>query len=92
MLSRPVGPTTRKYGNLVPCMKELYRLGLTIKELENLFPVSKKWIRTQFGDDFNYRGPGIRSEEDRPTADQVIKILKKRGLSLEKLNKMKPVR
>ena len=86
MLVRPAGPTTRRYGHLVPCLKELYQLGLTIKDLEALFPVSRKWIRAQFGEDFEYRGPGLR--EKFPTADQVLRVLKKHGLTLEKLSRM----
>jgi len=70
-------------------MMELYHLGMTVLELQEVFPVSKKWIRAQFGDDFEYRGKGVRSVADRPTSDQVIAILKREKLSLAKLSKMK---
>ena len=89
MLAPPDGPTIRKYGYLIPRMEELYHLGLTMHELEILFPVSSNWIRAQFGEDFEYRGKGIRSRSERPTPDQVIECLECHGLTLGKLSKMK---
>jgi len=78
---------TEEFKHLVPAIVALYRAGLTIKQLEAMFPPSRQWIRNRLrekGVEFRKQGP--RKEEDRGVdPDLVLRILKKNRVNLKDL-------
>ena len=81
--------TTRKHGHLVPVLVDLYRCGLTVKQLAAMFPVSAKWIRARFTEakkaGFAFREPGPREAKEVPTVERIVAVLRKHGLKLDDL-------
>lgn len=77
----------KRHGHLDPVLAELYAAGCSIKQLEQMFRVSKKFIRglPRRVDGFKFRGIGPREASKMPTADQVIGVLKRHRLRLEDL-------
>ncbi len=80
---KQVTPLTRKYEPLLPCMFELYDLGLTIKQLGQIFPVSKKWLRVRFKAAKKKMRPAHARKGTDALIDQknVMRILKKHSVS-----------
>ena len=68
-LLRPEGPTPaeRSY-QLVECMEELYKSGLTLRDIVSLFPISLKWLRLRFQERKVKMRPGTR----RPTPQAIV--------------------
>lgn len=81
----------KRHRHLIPVMVDLYHAGCTIKQLMDMFQVSKKFVRSfpDRVDDFEFRPIGPRDPSAIPTADQVLAVLKKHGLGLADLPESK---
>lgn len=82
------GRRQSRHQHLVPVLVDLYNAGCSIKQLEQLLGVSKKLIRTQlprFKTFKGFRAVGPRERTTLPSADRVIGILRKHGMTLDDL-------
>jgi|ERR1051325_1322766 hypothetical protein len=80
------GAPSEKYARFVPPLADLYNAGCSVKQLEQLFGVSKKFIRTHLARaEVTFRAPGPREAATVPAADRIIAVLKKHGLKLDDL-------
>jgi hypothetical protein len=76
-----------RYRHMIPALVALYKVGLTVRELEAMFPVSRQWIRNRLKEE----GVEFRAAHGRPLKDRendvtkVIRVLKKHGIDLKDL-------
>src|SRR2546425_783894 len=94
LLKRYASPVHREHDHLIPVMAELYQAGLTVKQLESMFPVSKKFIRNHLEavPGFRWRAAGPKGYVPTPPPAKVEAILKKHGVRLEDLEYRPPKR
>ncbi len=85
LLNRTTHPVMREYGHLVPCLIELYRAGMNVKQLQAMFPVGRKFIRGHLRRAGISLRTGRPEASQRPTPARILAILKKHGVKLEDL-------
>lgn len=89
-VSATKGSPTAQYARFVPALPDLYTAGCSVKQLEDLFGVSKKFVRTHLtkrkkAGNFDFRPSGPRDPAAIPKPERIIAILKKHGLTLDDL-------
>jgi hypothetical protein len=86
--------TIERHKNLIPALPDLYRLGLTVRQLETILPVGRQWIRQRLREQgVKFRPTGGRAMAERHVnPDAVIRVLKKHGIALNDLPAPKKAR